>query len=113
MTKIEIVVNALEDINAFDVIVFDTKEKSPFFDYFVVSTVTSDRQLQAVINHINQDLAENGYPHPAVEGKNSKFWVLIDCKDIIVNIFTREERDFYNIEKMWVGTEQLELNDKK
>jgi len=59
MTKIEIIVNALEAVNAFDIIVFDTEKKSPFFDYFVISSVTSERQLQAVISHINQDLADN------------------------------------------------------
>lgn len=113
MTKIEIIVNALESINAFDILVFDTREKSPFFDYFVISSATSDRQLQAAISHINQDLAENDFPHPTVEGRNSKSWVLIDCKDIIVNIFTREEREYYNIEKMMVGIEQLDLDKDK
>ncbi len=113
MTKIEIIVKALEDINAFDVIVFDTKTKSPFFDYFVISSVTSNRQLQAAISHINHDLAENSYEHPVVEGRNSKSWVLVDCKDIIVNIFTREEREYYNLEKMMVGVEQVELNQEK
>jgi len=113
MTKIEIIVAALEDINASDILVFDTRGKSPFFDYFAVSSVTSDRQLQAAISHINKDLADNDFPHPVVEGKNSKSWVLIDCKDIIVNIFTREEREHYNIEKMMVGIEQLELELKK
>ena len=112
MTKIEIIVSALEDINASDILVFDTRDKSPFFDYFVVSSATSDRQLQAAITHINQDLANNDFPHPVIEGKNSKSWVLIDCKDIIVNIFTREEREYYNIEKMMVGIEQLDLEKK-
>ena len=112
MTKIEIIVSALEDINASDILVFDTRDKSPFFDYFVVSSATSDRQLQAAITHINQDLAKNDFPHPVIEGKNSKSWVLIDCKDIIVNIFTREEREYYNIEKMMVGIEQLDLVKK-
>ncbi len=109
MTKIETIVNALKDINAFDIIVFDTKKKSPFFDYFVISSVTSDRQLQAAISHVNQDLTQNDYPHPVIEGRNSKSWVLIDCKDIIINIFTREEREYYNLEKMMVGIEQVEL----
>ncbi len=113
MTKIEVIVKALEDINAFDVIVFDTQEKSPFFDYFVISSVSSNRQLQAAISHINQDLAENKFPHPVVEGRNSKAWVLVDCKDIIINIFTREEREYYNLEKMMVGVEQLALNQEE
>ena len=110
MTKIEIVVNALEDINAFDIIAFDTKGRSPFFDHFVISSVTSDRQLQAAINHITNDFKENGFTSPITEGKNSRTWVLIDCGDVIVNVFTREERDYYNMEKMWVGTEQLDLD---
>ncbi|MCK5761267.1 MAG: ribosome silencing factor [Candidatus Izimaplasma sp.] len=113
MTKIEIIVNALKDINASDIIVFDTENKSPFFDYFVVSSITSDRQLQAAISHVNQDLAKNDFPHPVIEGRNSKSWVLIDCKDIIINIFTREERDYYNIEKMMVGVEQIEVLKSK
>lgn len=113
MTKIEIIINALEDVNAFDVLAFDTQTKSPFFDYFVISSVTSDRQLQAAISHINQDLAKNDFPHPVVEGRNSKSWVLIDCKDIIINIFTREEREYYNLEKMMVGIEKLDLEQKK
>jgi len=113
MTKIEVVVKALEDINAFDIIVFDTKTKSPFFDYFVISSVTSNRQLQAAISHINQDFAENNYEHPVVEGRNSKSWVLVDCKDIIINIFTREEREYYNLEKMMAGVDQVELKQEK
>jgi len=110
MTKIEIVIKALEDINAFDVIAFDTKGKSPFFDHFVIASVTSDRQLQAAINHISEDFSKNAHKSPRVEGKNSRSWVLIDCGDLIVNVFTREDRDFYNMEKMWVGTEQLDLD---
>lgn len=113
MTKIEIIINALEDVNASDILVFDTRGKSPFFDYFIISSATSERQLQAAINHINQDLVKNDFPHPVVEGKNSKIWVLIDCKDIIVNIFTREEREYYNIEKMMVGIDQLEIIKEK
>lgn len=113
MTKIELVINSLEDINAYDVLVFETKDKTPFFDFFVVSSVTSQRQLQGAINHISQDLTANGFSHPTVEGKTSNSWVLIDCTDIIVNVFTREDREFYNIEKMWVGTEQLEINKTK
>lgn len=113
MTKIELIINALEDINAIDIVVFDMREKSPFFDYFVISSATSDRQLQAAITHINQDLSDNGFPSANVEGKNSKSWVLLDCKDIVVNVFTREEREFYNIEKMWAGIAQIDIGNAK
>lgn len=109
MTKIQVVVNALEDINAFDIVVYDMREISPFFDYFVISSASSDRQLQAAITHIGNDLTEKGFDHPQVEGKNSKSWVLVDAKDVIVNIFTRDEREYYNLEKMWAGIETIDI----
>lgn len=110
MTKIQVIVNALEDINAFDIIVYDMREISPFFDYFVISSATSDRQLQAAITHISNDLAKEKLGHPKVEGKNSKSWVLVDAGDVIVNVFTKEEREYYNLEKMWAGIETIDIN---
>ena len=109
MTKIEVIVNALEDINAFDVIVYDMREISPFFDYFVISSATSDRQLQAAITHISNDLAKEKFDHPKVEGKASKSWILVDANDVIVNVFTKEEREYYNLEKMWAGIKTIDI----
>ena len=109
MTKIEVIVNALEDINTFDIIVYDMREISPFFDYFVISSATSDRQLQAAITHISNDLAKEKFDHPKVEGKDSKSWVLVDANDVIVNVFTKEEREYYNLEKMWAGIKTIDI----
>lgn len=113
MTKIQLVINALEDINAFDIVVYDMRNISPFFDYFVISSANSDRQLQAAITHIGNDLAKGKFAHPKVEGKDSKSWVLIDANDIVVNVFTKEEREYYNLEKMWAGIETLDIEKLK
>lgn len=109
MTKIQVIVNALEDINTFDIIVYDMRGISPFFDYFIISSATSDRQLQAAITHISNDLAKENFEHPKVEGKNSKSWVLVDANDVIVNVFTKEEREYYNLEKMWAGIKTIDI----
>lgn len=111
MEKINIILNALEDVNLFDIVIYDMREKSPFFDYFVISSSTSDRQLQAAVNHIQDDLAKAKYPSPKVEGKQSKSWVLIDTSDIIVNVFTKEEREYYDLEKMLAEIEQIDIED--
>ena len=113
MTKIQVIANALEDINTFDIIVYDMKGISPFFDYFVIASATSDRQLQAAITHIGNDLSKEKFEHPKVEGKDSKSWVLIDAGDVIVNVFTKEEREYYNLEKMWAGIETLDIEKLK
>jgi len=113
MTKIKTIINALENINSTDIIAYDMKGISPFFDYFVIASATSDRQLQAAITHISNDLAEGEFAHPKVEGKDSKSWILVDAGDIIVNVFTKEEREYYNLEKMWVGIETIDIEKLK
>lgn len=111
MKKIEVIVDALESVNLKEIEIYDMREKSPFYDYLIISSATSDRQLKAAITHIQDDLAENNFPQPRVEGKNSNSWVLIDAKDIVVNVFTTEEREYYNLEKMLVEIRKVELND--
>lgn len=113
MTKIQVIINSLEDINVFDIVVYDMKNISPFFDYFVISSANSDRQLNAAITHIGNDLAQAKFDHPKFEGKDSKSWVLIDANDVIVNIFTQEEREYYNLEKMWAGIETVDIEKLK
>lgn len=111
MNKIDIIIHALEDVNAKDIEIYEMKDKSPFFDYLVISSVTSSRQLQAAIQHVTDDLAKAKHGHARVEGKNSNSWVLIDAKDIIINVFTPEERKFYDLEKMLVEIKKLTPSD--
>lgn len=111
MEKINLVINALEDVKAFDIVIYDMREKSPFFDYFIISSATSQRQLQAAVRHITDDLTINKFPSPSIEGKNSNSWILIDCKDIIVNVFTKEEREYYDLEKMLTQIKELDIKD--
>ena len=113
MTKIQVIINALEDINAFDILVYDMKEISPFFDYFVISSASSDRQLQAAITHISNDLSKEGFEHPKFEGKDSNSWILVDANNVIVNVFTKEEREYYNLEKMLAGIETIDIEKLK
>ena len=77
----------------------------------IISSATNNRQLQASVQHITDDLAKNKFPHPRVEGKNSNSWILIDCKDIIVNVFTKEEREYYDLEKMLVEIRKVGLHE--
>lgn len=109
MTKLEIVLNALDSLKLKDIIVYDMRERSPFFDYFILSTATNTRQLQAAIRHLKDDLSAAKYDELAFEGTHSNAWVLMDAKDIVVNIFTEEERNFYNIEKMWLDVPQVDI----
>ena len=99
----------MESVNLSDIVIYDMREKSPFFDYFTIASATSDRQLKATISHIQKGLKEHGYKLANVEGKNSNSWILADCQDIIVNIFTKDEREHYDLEKMLVEIDELDI----
>ncbi|MFP4286595.1 MAG: ribosome silencing factor [Candidatus Izemoplasmataceae bacterium] len=111
MSKINIIINSLESLKLEDIIIYDMRTKSPFFDYFILSTASNSRQLQASLSHLKEDLTKAGYDIPSFEGTHSNSWVLVDAQDVIVNIFTKEDRLFYNIEKMWLDIPQVSPND--
>lgn len=110
MEKLNIVINALEEINAFDITAYDTKKISPFYDYMVIASVTSARQLNASVRHMTNDLAKEGFDNVRVEGKDSDSWILFDTKDIIVNVFTKDERQYYDIEKVLAGVPMVNID---
>lgn len=107
MEKLDIILHALENVNAFDLATYDMKGVSPFYDYMVIASVTSTRGLQASVRHMTDDLSKEGYTKFRVEGKESDSWILFDAKDIIVNVFTKEERLYYDIEKVLAGVPRV------
>ncbi len=109
MEKLKTIKQAIDDIQLEDVVIFDMRETSPFFDYFVIGTAKNTRQLSASIREIKDALRRNDYPSPSVEGSEGG-WTLLDGHDIIVNVFTKDEREYYNIEKMWLDVPKIELN---
>lgn len=111
-----LVVDALEDVKAQDIRVFDTgpqrNAKSPalsdLFDRVVVATATSNRQTRALAAHVQDRAREAGYPVVSVEGEETGEWVLVDLGDIVVHIMQPAIRAYYNLEELW-GTHPVEL----
>ncbi len=106
---IKTVIETLQDLKLEDIIVYDMRERSPFFDFCVLSTARSSRQLQAALKHLKDNLQAAKHKMPMIEGAGSDGWVLMDAKDVIVNIFTREERTYYNLEKMWMDIPTVDI----
>jgi ribosome-associated protein len=111
MNKIDTIISALERVNAQDIDVFDMRNTSPFFDFLIIASVKSNRQLQASFQHISDDLVKKGYPAPSIEGKQSNSWVLIDARDVIINVFTPEERSYYDLEKMLADVKRWKVDE--
>jgi len=87
---------------ALDVVIIDITGKSSFADYFVIASGSSERQVGTLADEIEDRFAKDGIILTrGVEGKKTSGWILMDYGDVIVNIFTTEQRDRYNIEKVW------------
>ena len=91
------IIDIIEDKKGLDIRVYDLKGKSPFFDYSIICTGTSTRNVDAIV----QDLKKNMEIVKNVEGQEESNWVLIDGGDVIVNVFTREAREYYEIDKFY------------
>lgn len=91
----------LDNKKATDIVVIDIKEKSSFADYLIIASGNSERQVNTLVDEVEDQFAKEGLFVKNVEGKQNSGWVLMDFGDIIVNVFTKETREKYNIEKVW------------
>ena len=104
ITKLQrTVVDALEDIKAQDIRVFNTTGLSDLFDRVVVATATSNRQTRALASHVREKAKEKGFPIISVEGEETGEWVLVDLGDLVVHIMQPGIRAYYNLEELWGG----------
>lgn len=109
--EIKVIVNAAQDKKAFDINVLNIAGLSSIADYFVVASGNNERQAVAIADEIEDKMSELGLEPLNKEGHQTGRWVLLDYGDIIVHVFHREEREFYNIEKLWVDAESIEIED--
>jgi len=100
-----IIVEAAESKKAENVQVLDLEERTLIADYFVVCSGGSTLQIKAIVDGILDVLADNGMKHPRVEGYAESRWVLVDAGDVVVHVFARDEREFYDLESIWRGLE--------
>ena len=98
---LKLIYQALEDKKGEDIVMIDISQVSVLADYFVICCAGNDSQIQALVDNVYEKMHENGYQIRQQEGRNSGTWVLLDYGDVIVHIFERENRSFYNLERIW------------
>ena len=101
LEQVKLIVKALEEKKAEDIRVIDIREISTIADFFVIANGTNQNQLQAMRDAVDEELYKAGYHTKQVEGNQNSSWVLMDYNDIIVHIFSKEDRLFYDLERIW------------
>ena len=107
LNMVKIAYDALDDKLAEDIKIIDIRSISVLADYFLIAHGNSDTQVNALVENVEEQLHKAGYPLKEREGQASGKWVLMDFGDVIIHVFDRENRLFYNLERIWKDGKEI------
>lgn len=103
-------VAALEDKKAEDVTVIDISGVSTIADYFIIANASNQNQLTAMQDAVDEAMYKEGVHAKQIEGNRSSTWILMDYQDIIVHLFSKEDRLFYDLERIWRDGKVIDIH---
>ena len=98
---VRLAVAALEEKKGEDIKIIDIKDVTVIADYFVIASASNANQAQALVDNVEEQLFKAGYECHQKEGSLSSTWILMDYGDMIVHVFSKEDRLFYDLERIW------------
>lgn len=108
---LQTVTDACEDRKAENCVVLDMKQLTPVADYYVICNGTNERQVQAIAKAVKDEIEEEGFLVKRMEGYEQARWILLDLGDVVCHVFHKEDRGYYNLERLWGDAEQVSLGD--
>ena len=97
----EIIVNALDDTKAQDIVKLDVRDLTTVTDYMIIASGTSNRHVRALVDNVSEKARAAGRKAIGIEGEDGSEWVLLDLDDALVHVMLPKVREFYNLEKLW------------
>jgi ribosome-associated protein len=107
--RIVMALNAAGEKKAIDSVVLDLREVATFTDYFLITSGSNERQVQAISDGVFETLKKAGTAAARVEGYKTGEWILLDYGDFIVHVFDEKARKFYDLERLWRESKRVEL----
>ncbi len=109
LEKVKIAVNALDSKKGEDIEVIKITDLTIIADYFVIATGMSSTQVKALADEVEFKMDEAGVENHQIDGKNSG-WVCIDCHDVVIHVFYKDQREFYQLERLWEDGEKIDIS---
>ena len=106
-------IEALEDKKAEDIKIIDISQVSVLADYFIIASGSNRSQIQAMVDNVDEKLGRMGYERNQIEGYETANWILMDYKDVIIHVFDKENRLFYDLERIWRDGKQVDVEEFK
>lgn len=98
---IDLVIDALDDVKAKNIVKLDVRDMTTVTDFMVVASGTSSRHVKALVDNVIDRAKQAGHRPVGVEGEEAGEWVLLDLQDALVHVMLPKVREFYNLEKLW------------
>lgn len=107
------IVELIQSKKGFDVTLMNLSNLSAMSDYFIICSADATIHVKAIADEVDKKLRKAGIKAHAKEGYNTLNWVLLDYFDVVVHIFKKESREFYNLEKLWGDAEVTEIPNEE
>ncbi len=107
----KIIYKALDDKKGENIKILDISHVSVIADYFVIASGNNINQVQALADNVKEELFKLKLEPKNVEGYHSASWILLDYTDVIVHIFSKDDRIFYDLERIWRDGREMEINE--
>ena len=104
-------VELMQDKKVQDIVILDVKELTSLTDYFILCTSESTPQTKAVMDHIYKNMRENGFRPNNLEDTKTLEWVAMDYFNVVIHIFNKETRDYYQFERLWGDAKIEKINE--
>jgi ribosome-associated protein len=98
---------------AMDIVILDVGKLIGITDYFVICSGNTERQVKTIVEEIERRLREEGVKPYRREGEREQRWVLVDYLDVVVHVFHREDREFYDLERLWSDAPQIPFEEER
>ncbi|RLL48020.1 ribosome silencing factor [Oceanobacillus piezotolerans] len=106
---LQVIAEACDDKRAEEIIALDMKEVSLIADYFLICHGNNERQVQSIARAIKERVEENEVEVKRIEGFEQARWVLVDVGDVVCHVFHKDERSYYNLERLWGDADRVSL----
>lgn len=111
LNMVKIAYDALDDKLAEDIKIIDIRSISVLADYFIIADGNNKNQVQAMVDNVQEELLKAGYEMKQMEGYREGNWILLDFGDIIIHIFDKENRLFYDLERIWKDGKEVSIEE--
>ena len=112
LDKALLCVNIILERKVVDPVLFEVATLTSITDYFLIASGTSSRQIQAIAQHLQRRMKEEGFTIYGIEGEKDGHWILLDYNDVVIHLFYQPIREFYDLEGLWVEAPRIGIEKK-